>query len=169
MASKLAILGGEALRTRPFTRWPLFDERERAQLENVLNSANWGGFPSPNRKAAEFAERFAAFQGARFVIPTTSGTTALEAALKALGVGAGDEVIVPAITFAATAYAPLACMARPVFADVDPETVCIDPASVKRLLTRRTKAVMLVHYGAALADLDALAEIAKTHGIAIVE
>jgi dTDP-4-amino-4,6-dideoxygalactose transaminase len=169
VTSTLAILGGEALRSRPFTRWPLFDERERAQLEDVLASANWGGFPSPNRKSAEFAERFAAFQGARFVIPTTSGTTALEAALKALGVGPGDEVIVPAITFAATAYAPVACMARPVFADVDPETVCIAPASVKRLITRRTKAFIPVHYGATLADLDALGEIAKTHGIAIVE
>ncbi len=169
MQSKLALLGGTPLRSRPFTRWPVFDERERAELDDVLTSGVWGGHPSPNRKAREFAARFADFQGARFVIPTSSGTTALEAALKALGVGAGDEVIVPAITFAATAYAPLTCLARPVFADVDPETVCIDPDSVRRLITRRTRAIIPVHYGAAVADLDALGEIARAHSVAIVE
>ncbi|HUA35329.1 MAG TPA: DegT/DnrJ/EryC1/StrS family aminotransferase [Candidatus Binataceae bacterium] len=169
MASQLAILGGKPLRERPFPRWPTFDEREREQLTEVLEAGSWGGFPSPNRKAAEFAAQFAAFQGARFAIPTTSGTTALEAALKALGIGPGDEVIIPAITFAATAYAPVACIARPVFADVRADTVCIDPESVKRLITRRTKAIIPVHYGATLADLDALAQISRAHGIPIVE
>ncbi len=169
MKSPLALLGGQPLRIRPFTRWPIFDERERAQLADVLESASWGGFPSPNRKAAQFAAGFAEFQGSRFVIPTTSGTTALEVALKALGVGPGDEVIVPAITFAATAYAPVACMARPVFADVDPATACMDPDSVRRLLTRRTRAIIPVHYGASCADLDALGAIARERSIPIVE
>src|SRR5689334_17885152 len=114
----LAILGGEPTRTRPFAAWPVFDAHEREQLQDVLESGSWGGFPSPNRKAAELAAAFAKYHDARFAIPTTSGTSALEVALKALGVGAGDEVIVPAITFAATAYAAIACMARPVFADV---------------------------------------------------
>ncbi|HSY79149.1 MAG TPA: DegT/DnrJ/EryC1/StrS family aminotransferase [Verrucomicrobiae bacterium] len=169
MPSPLAILGGPPLRTRPFPAWPVFDDRERAQLEDVLTSANWGGYPSPNRKATEFATAFAAYQGARFAIPTTSGTSALEAALKALGVGAGDEVIVPAITFAATPYAAVACMARPVFADVSAADACIDPDSVERLITRRTKAIIPVHYGASLADLDALAQISRAHSISIVE
>jgi dTDP-4-amino-4,6-dideoxygalactose transaminase len=167
--STLALLGGEALRKRPFTQWPVFDDRERAQLADVLESASWGGFPSPNRKAAEFAARFAEFQGARFVIPTSSGTTALEVALKALGVGPGDEVIVPAITFAATAYAPVTCLARPIFADVYGATACIDPDSVCRLITRRTRAIVPVHYGASAADLDALSAIAREHSIPIVE
>ena len=169
MPSTLAILGGQPLRTRPFPTWPVFDVRERAQLEDVLTSQSWGGYPSPNRKAAEFAAAFAAYQGARFAIPTTSGTSALEVALKALGIGAGDEVIVPAITFAATPYAAVACMARPVFADVSAADACIDPKSVKRLITRRTKAIIPVHYGASLADLDALAEISRAHSIPIVE
>jgi dTDP-4-amino-4,6-dideoxygalactose transaminase len=169
MPSTLAILGGAPVRTRRFTRWPIFDERERAQLSDVLESANWGGFPSPNRKAAELARKFAEFQGARFAIPTSSGTTALELALKALGVGAGDEVIVPAITFAATAYAPVACMARPVFADVDPATACIDPGSVRRLMSHRTRAIIPVHYGASVADLDSLGEIARENRVPIVE
>ncbi len=169
MSSALAILGGKPLRNRPFPRWPVFDECERLQVLDVLESANWGGFPSPNRKARELAETFAAYQGARFAIPTTSGTTALEAALKSLGIGPGDEVIVPAITFAATAYAPVACLARPLFANVLADNACIDPASVRKLITRRTKAIIPVHYGATLADLDALSEISRAHSIPIVE
>jgi dTDP-4-amino-4,6-dideoxygalactose transaminase len=169
MSSTLAILGGQPLRTRPFPAWPVFDVRERAQLEDVLTSQSWGGYPSPNRKAAEFAAAFAAYQGARFAIATTSGTSALEVALKALGIGAGDEVIVPAITFAATPYAAVACVARPIFADVSAADACIDPKSVKRLITRRTRAIIPVHYGASLADLDELAEISRAHSIPIVE
>jgi len=169
MASPLALLGGEPLRRRPFTRWPQFDDRERAQLEDVLSSTTWGGHPSPNRKASELAGRFAAFQGVRYAIPVSSGTSALEVAIKALGIGPGDEVIVPAITFAATAYAAVAALARPVFADVDPATACIDPHRAEQLITPRTKAIIPVHYGATLADLDALTEIGRKHSIAIVE
>ncbi len=169
MPPKLALLGGSPLRERPFTRWPVFDSREREQIEEVLSAGSWGGFPSPNRKAAEFSAAFARFQGASFAIPTTSGTSALEIALKALGVGPGDEVIVPAITFAATAYAAVACMARPVFADVSPVNACIDPASTARLITRRTKAIIPVHYGASIADLDELTNISRTHAIPLVE
>jgi dTDP-4-amino-4,6-dideoxygalactose transaminase len=169
MPSKLALLGASPLRQRPFTRWPVFDSREREQIEAVLSAGNWGGFPSPNRKAAEFSAAFARYHSASFAIPTTSGTSALEVALKALGVGPGDEVIVPAITFAATAYAAVACMARPVFADVSPVNACIDPASVASLITRRTKAIIPVHYGASVADLDELANISRTHAIPMVE
>jgi dTDP-4-amino-4,6-dideoxygalactose transaminase len=169
MPSELAILGGKPLRDRPFTRWPIFDAAEREQLEDVLDSGNWGGFPSPNRKAQELARAFAKFQDARYAIPTTSGTSALEVALKALGVGPGDEVIVPAITFAATPYAALACMARPVFADVSATNACIDTVCVERLVTRRTKAIIPVHYGASLADLDALAKISRAHATPLVE
>ncbi|MGH7949975.1 MAG: DegT/DnrJ/EryC1/StrS family aminotransferase, partial [Candidatus Binataceae bacterium] len=167
--SKLAVLGGEPLRTRPFPRWPAFDERERAQLEDVLASHNWGGYPSPNRKASEFGAKFAEFQGAQFAIPTSSGTTALEVSLKALGVGPGDEVIVPATTFYATAYVAVVCGARPVFADVRADDACIDHDSVRRLISPRTRAIIPVHYGSAVADLDALSAIARESAIPIVE
>ena len=169
MSSTLAILGGEPIRTRPFPKWPVFDSREREQLETVLTSGTWGGHPSPSPKAAELSAAFAAYHGARFAIPTTSCTSALEVALKALGVGPGHNVIVPAITFAATPYAAVACMARPIFADVSPVNACIDPAAVVRLITRRTKAIIPVHYGASLADLDALLEISRAHSIPLVE
>ncbi len=165
----LALLGGEPIRKRPFTRWPVFDERERVALNDILSSGQWGGFPSPNRKAAEFSRRFGEFQGAPFVIPASSGTTALEVALKAIEIGPGDEVIVPAITFAATAYAVVACMARPVFADVSPKNACMDPDSVRRLIGPRTRAIVPVHYGSSLADLDALGAVAREHRLAMVE
>src|SRR5262249_57650219 len=93
MASQLALLGGEPLRKRQFTRWPLFDDRERVQLEDVLSSTSWGGHPSPNRKASELAGRFAAFQGVRYAGPASSGTSALGVAVKTFGIGPGDEVI----------------------------------------------------------------------------
>ena len=165
MSSTLAILGGEPIRTRPFPKWPVFDSHEREQLETVLTSGTWGGHPSPSPKAAELSAAFAAYHGARFAIPTTSCTSALEVALKALGIGPGDEIIVPAITFAATPYTAVACMARPIFADVSPVDACIDPIDVERLITRRTKAIVPVHYGASLADLDALLEISRAHSI----
>src|SRR3981189_2361580 len=146
MASTLAILGGEPIRTRPFSRWPVLDSREREELDTVLTSGTWGGHPSPSPKAAELSAAFAAYHGARFVIPTTSCTAALEVALKALGVGPGDEVIVPALTFAATPYAAVACMARPIFADVSPVDACIDPVAVERLITRPTQAIVPAQY-----------------------
>src|SRR5258707_5740275 len=169
MASPLAIWGGEPIRARPFSRWPVFDSREREQLDTVLTSGTWGGHPSPSPKAAELSAAFAAYHGARFAIPTTSCTSALEVALKALGIGPGDAVIVAAITFTATPYAAVACMARPIFADVSPVDACIDPVAVERLITRRTKPIIPVHYGASLADLDALLEISRAHSIPIAE
>ncbi len=169
MNEKLSLLGGDPVRKQPFAPWPVFDDRERTALEDVLCSGNWGGSPSPNRKAAELAARFAAIHDTLFAIPTSSGTAALEVALKALGVGPGDEVIVPALTYHATAYAVVACMARPVFADVCLDTACIDPDSAARLITSRTRAIIPVHYGAAIADLDALAELARSRSLAIVE
>jgi len=169
LEDKPALIGGKPTRSKPFPRWPSFDQRESDQLEDVLKSGNWGGHPSPNRKARQLAERFAALQGSRFAIPTSSGTSALEVAFKALGLGPGDEVIVPALTFCATAYAAVVCGALPVFADVDPATACIDPAAVERLISPRTKAIAPVHYGSHVADLDRLTKLAERHSIAIVE
>src|SRR3972149_4515523 len=141
MLEPLAIHGGTPVRRAPFHRWPVHNEREVGELREVVKRDNWGGFPSPKVKAAQFAQAFAAYQTARFGICTSSGTTALEVALKAAGVKAGDEVIVPALTFMATAAAALSIAAVPVFADVDPETWCIDPDEVERAITPRTKAV----------------------------
>lgn len=165
----LALRGGTPVRRRPFPRWPQFDERERAQLAQALETGNWGGFPFPNAKAREFGRRFAEAHGARYGLAVTSGTVAIEVALKALDVGHGDEVIVPAYTWDGTAAAVLFTGAVPVFVDSDPETYCLDPARLEEALTTRTSAILPVHLGMNMADMDAIGAFAREHGLPVVE
>src|SRR5690349_9502508 len=101
--AELAIAGGTPVRSVAFTEWPQFDERERRALNGVLDSRNWGGYPFPNEHAELFARRFADHQDARHALCAANGTVTLEIALKAAGIVPGDEVIVPAYTFEATA------------------------------------------------------------------
>jgi dTDP-4-amino-4,6-dideoxygalactose transaminase len=169
MPEKLAMDGGTPVRTKPFPRWPVFDEREVDALREVVESGNWGGFPSPNVQASRFAEAFAASQTAAHGICTSSGTTALEVALKAAGIGPGDEVIISALTFVATAAAPLYMGAVPVFADIDTDTWCVDPDAVEAAVTERTKAIMPVHLGSRMADMDRIMQIAQRRGLRVIE
>src|SRR5450755_216167 len=124
---QLAICGGTPLRQTPFSPWPVWDDAERRQLAEVLESGNWGGFPFPNTKGREFGARFAAAQGAAYGLPVSNGTVAIELALKATGLERGDEVIVPAYTWDSTAGAVLFAGGVPVFVDSDPDTYCLDP------------------------------------------
>jgi dTDP-4-amino-4,6-dideoxygalactose transaminase len=167
--TELAIRGGSPVRPEGFPAWPVWDEREIQAVTEVVRSGNWGGFPEPGPKAAEFEAKFAAYQGADFGVLMANGTVTMEVALKALGIGWGDEVILPALTFAATAYAPMAAGALPVIVDVTPETWTIDPALVEAAITPRTKAVIPVHLGHQMADMDRLTEIARARGLTIVE
>jgi dTDP-4-amino-4,6-dideoxygalactose transaminase len=169
MGEKLAIDGGTPLRTKAWPSWPAHDEREVAALREVVESGNWGGFPSPNVKAAQLAERFAAHHTARFGVCTASGTTALEVALKVAGVRAGDEVIVPALTFVATAAAALYMGAAPVFVDIDPATWCIDPVAAERAITERTRAIIAVHLGSRMADMDRIGKLGRERGVRVIE
>ena len=169
LAQALAIDGGAPVRTKPYPAWPVHDEREVQAVQKVIESGNWGGFPSPNQHAARFAEEFAAFHKARYGICTASGTTALEVALKAAGVRAGDEVIIPALTFVATAGAPLYMGAVPVFVDIDPDTWCIDAGLIEQAVTERTKAILPVHLGSRMADMDRIVEIAGRRGLMVIE
>jgi dTDP-4-amino-4,6-dideoxygalactose transaminase len=164
--AKLALKGGEPVRNKPFPKWPIFGESEMKALKDVLESGFWGIGGSRKK---EFEEKFAAYQHAKYGIAVTSGTTALEISLRALGVGCGDEIIVPAYTFMATATAVLYVNAIPVFADIDPETYTIDPKSAESLISERTKAILPVHIGGRPADMDALLSLAKKHGLYIVE
>ncbi len=140
-----------------------------AELKEVVGRVlDSGAFiMGPENKA--FDAEFAAAVGAAHALGVDSGTSALELALEAVGVGPGDEVIVPAFTFVATATAASVLGARPVFADVDPDTLTLDPKSVERLLTKKTKAIIPVHLFGQPADLDPLVSLAKARGCFIVE
>ena len=167
--ANLAIAGGAPLRTKPFTQWPQFDQRERDAILDVLDSGNWGGYPFPNELASRFSRRFAELQDSKHALCAANGTVTLEIALKAMCIGPGDEVIVPAYTFEATAAPVLRLGAIPVFVDVSPDTYCIDPAAASAAVTSRTRAIIPVHLAMSMADMDSLTELAKQHGLKLLE
>jgi len=164
---KLAILGGKPVKQTPFPAWPYYDEKERQALMDVLDSRVW--WRTPGTRTLKFEQDFAAYHQAKHGIAVTNGTAALEVALAALGIGSGDEVIVPDFTFVATASAVLFTGALPVLVDVDPGTYCIDPDLVEMVINERTKAIIAVHMGGHPADLDRLKELASRYGIYLVE
>ncbi len=162
----LAINGGSKLRTAAFPGWPVKDDGYLSALAEVLQDGRWGvGGP----KNSELCQKFPAFHDAGFGVACTSGTTALELCLRALGVDYGDEVIVPPYTFIATASSVISMGAVPVFADVQTDTFCIDPAAVEAQITPRTKAVIAVHIGGMPCDMDAMRALASRHGLALIE
>lgn len=165
----LALLGGPRVRSRPWPRWPEHDDTELSALRRVLASGSWGGYPAPNTEARRFQQAFASYVGTRHAVVAANGTVTLEVALRGLGVAAHDEVIVPALTWVATAGAAVYINAVPVFADVDRETLCIDPASVEAAITPRTRAIIAVHLASSMADVDALRAIAAARGLALIE
>ncbi len=164
---KLALLGGDPLIKTAFPAWPQYDEGEQQALQKVLDSRIW--WRTPGTQTLQFEQEFARYHDARHGIAVTNGTAALEVALGALGVGPGDEVIVPDFTFVATASAVLSTGALPVLVDVTPDTYCIDPEQVEAAVTERTRVIAAVHMGGHPADLDRLAAIARQHGIYLLE
>ena len=169
MTSDLAILGGEKAVTLDYPAWPVHDEREVAAVAAVIRSGHWGGFPYPGPRTQAFLDQFLAFQGGEYAIMAANGTVTLEIALRAAGIGWGDEVIVPAYTFQATAAAPMAAGAIPVIVDIDPNTYCIDPRAVEAAITPQTRAIIPVHVGSLMADMDAIMAIAARHNLIVVE
>ena len=165
--SALALLGGKKAKSKPFPIWPQYDEAEERALKQVLESRIW--WRTPGTKTLEFEQAFAKFHGAQHGIAVTNGTAALEVTMAGLGIGAGDEVIVPDFTFVATASAVLFANALPVLVDVDPGTYCINPDLVEEAITPRTKAVIAVHMGGHPADLDRLKKITDRKKLALVE
>jgi dTDP-4-amino-4,6-dideoxygalactose transaminase len=167
MLDNLAILGGEPVRKSSFPDWPQFDEKEEIALLEVLHSGIW--WRTPGTKTLGFENEFAKYHQAKHGIACTNGTAALEMVMAALGIGLGDEVIVPDFTFVATASAVLFTGAMPVIVDIDPETYCIDPEKVTAAITPRTKAIIAVHLGGHPADLDRLMDIARLHNLHLIE
>ena len=164
--SELALFGGNPVRKKPFPVWPRITAGQKEQLLNTLESDSLG-IGSDAIKA--FEDQFAEFQDAKYCIATSSGTNALWVALKAGGVSAGDEVIIPPYTFIATASAVLMANAVPVFVDIDPETFNIDPVLIEKAITERTKVIMPVHIAGNPADMDRINDIAKKYDITVIE
>ena len=147
--------------------WPQWGEREREELLATLDSGAW--WTGDGERAFRFARDFAQYQGAAAGYPFTNGTQTLEAALVACGVGEGDEVIVPGMTFVASASAVLAVNATPVIVDVDPETLCIDPAAAEAAIGERTRAIIAVHVAGAVCDLDLLVPLCERRALHLIE
>ncbi len=162
----LAINGGTPTRTKPFPKWPFLRHEQLTALQAAWESGVWG-VRSPH--VAEFEKRFAEFQHAKHALASANGTVGLWVALKACGVKAGDEVIIPPYTFIATASAVLMANAVPVFVDIDPNTYNIDATQIEDAITARTAALMPVHIAGQPADLDAILAIAAKHNLPVIE
>jgi perosamine synthetase len=163
--SRPAALGGAPVRTASFPAWPVADAREEQALLGVIRSGKW--FRGQNVSA--FEDKYASLVGARGCLATANGTSALITSLAALGIGPGDEVIVPPYTFVATVNAVLLMHALPVFVDSDVETFQIDARKVEAAITDRTRAIVPVHLGGAVADLDAILAVARPRDIPVLE
>ncbi|MGE5829094.1 MAG: DegT/DnrJ/EryC1/StrS family aminotransferase [Micromonosporaceae bacterium] len=169
--NKLAAFGGPAAvpKDRRRVDWPLIEDEDRkAVLETLDGDRLVSNSDGPN-PVATLEEHWARRFGFDHCVAVSTGTAALSLALAALGVGPGDEVIVPALSFIATGLAPVHQMAVPVFADVDPVTFNLDPDEVERRITPRTAAIIPVHLHGAPADMDRLIDIAVRHSLAVVE
>lgn len=165
----LALFGGQKTRASAYPAWPEHDEREVEAVARVLRGGNWGGFPYPGPETRRFLKSFIAMQRGNCAVAMMNGTITLEVALRAADIGWGDEVIVPAYTFQATASAPMMAGAVPVLVDIDPATFCIDPEAIEAAITERTRAIIPVHIGSQMADMDAIMGIARRHDLIVIE
>ena len=179
--SKLALNGGSPVRDRPFHSWPVADDKEKEALIAVLESGNWWRFAFGQGVALDepekgersqvvcFQEEFAAHHDCRFGIAAANGTATLEMGIRALNLDVGDEIIVPAYTYVASATVVLQNNCVPIFVDIDPDTYNVDPAAIESAITPRTKAIMVVHFGGQPVDFDAIMPIAEKHGLVVIE
>jgi perosamine synthetase len=166
-SDKPALLGGPRVHTAGWTKWPQWREAWEPHVLGVFRSGRW--YRGSGERVAEFETRYAQLLGARKCLATASGTTALIVSLHVTDVDAGDEVIVSPYTFIASYNAILVGKALPVFADTDPATLTMDPASIEGRITERTRAIMPVHIFGLPCDMDPIVAIARKHNLAIVE
>jgi len=165
-ASALAILGGQPVRTKPFPAWPIWDKITDEELVlSVLRSGIW----SRAKVVSEFEKKYAELIGAKRCLATTNGTNALLISLHTLGIGAGDEVLVPPYTFIATVDVILLSGAMPVFVDTDPETFQVNPDKIEEKITENTKAILPVHIYGLPANMYKINAIAKKHNLLVIE
>ncbi len=167
MSNQLAINGGPKAVTNKLQSWPQFDENAIKSVEAVLRSGKvnyWTG-----KRGMEFEKQFAEWQGSRYAISVATGTAALHVALNSLGIGPGDEVIVPSYTFIATSFSVVQAGAIPRFADVNLDDHCLSVESAEKLVNERTKAVMPVHLYGNVCDMDQINAFARRHKLFVIE
>jgi dTDP-4-amino-4,6-dideoxygalactose transaminase len=166
-AGTLAVNGGTPVNTEPFPMWPQFDPKVLEVVQEPLRTGRvnyWTG-----TVGMQFEQAFADWCGARFGVSTTNGTSALHTALAGLGIGPGDEVIVPSYTFIATSFSVCQAGAVPVFADVEKGSHTLDPVDVEAKISPKTAAIMPVHLYGVIANMGRLLEIARKHKLAVIE
>ncbi|NLH14982.1 MAG: aminotransferase class I/II-fold pyridoxal phosphate-dependent enzyme, partial [Phycisphaerae bacterium] len=166
-ADKPALLGGKPIRTAGFPSWPVIGQTEDKAWMEVLHSGKW--FRGYGQEVNRFEEAYAKLNGAKHCVATANGTSSLWAVLEGLGVGPGDEVILPPYTFIATLNVVLLQYALPIFVDSDPDSFQIDARKIEAAITERTRAIMPVHIGGSPADLDAILAIGAKHKIPVIE
>ena len=164
---KLALLGGKPVRTEPFPSWPWIRENDEKLWIEVLRKGRWNRYGGSY--ARQFEQSWAKALGAKYCLATANGTSALFASLNALGIGPGDEVLVPPYTFVATINAVLLQQALPVFVDTDPESFQMDARKIEAAITPRTRCLLPAHIGGNAADMDTILAVAKKHKLPVLE
>ena len=162
----LALLGGQRAVTTKAPAWPVVTEEDARRMAEVVRSGKWSWF-GPHELA--FSKEFADFIGSKYALCLSNGTVTIQCALQGVGVKPGDEVIVPGLTWVATAQAALDVGANVVLVDIDPETLCLDPAAVRAAITPKTKAIIPVQLYGCMCDMDAIMSIAKERSLKVVE
>ncbi|MBQ4152879.1 MAG: DegT/DnrJ/EryC1/StrS family aminotransferase [Oscillospiraceae bacterium] len=163
--AKLAINGGDPICDRVFPSWTTYTDADEAELLKAYQSNVWGMKGEQNQR---FAERFAKYSGVKHCIPVANGTVSIELILRGLGIGRGDEVIVPPWTFIASISALIYAGVKPVFADIEKDTYLLSPESAEKMITPRTKAIMPVYVGGRAADLDAFEALCNKYGLYLI-
>ncbi len=165
--AKPALLGGPKVRTEPFPSWPIIEENDEKAWMEVLRERGW--CRTQGERGAQFEKAYAEMMGAKECIATANGTSALFCSLNGLGVGPGDEVIVPPYTFVATVNVVLLQHALPIFVDTDRETSQIDAKKIEEKITENTRCIIPVHLGGNVADMDTILAVAAKHNIPVIE
>ena len=164
--NKLAINGGKSIRKKSWPKWPIVGKEELELISEVTSSGVWS-YNGPKEK--EFIRKFADYIGTKYAVCAANGTVTLQMALEALDIGYGDEVIVPGLTWQATASCCVDVNAIPVLVDVEEDSWCIDPVKIKEAITPKTKAIIIVHLYGSNPKIDEIIKIAKDNNLYLIE
>lgn len=165
--NELAFFGGKKTIEKSFP-WPIYDDTDIEAVAEVVRSGKWGN-PDCGDIIKDFEDMFAQFCGTKFALCCVNGSVALRLALIACGVKPGDEVIITPYTFIATATIVLEANCVPVFVDIDPGTYNINPDEIEKVVTKRTKAIIPVHFAGQACDMDRITDIARRHNLSVIE